>query len=277
MSANHAADSAVVDALADVWASMQRLGDELDEAEWKRPTECPGWTVQDNLSHIIGIESIILGLPDPAVDLGDLPHVKNDLGRSNEIWVESLRPWSGAAVLHEFRVIAASRLSALRSHTEAEWSAPSWTPVGEGAVRDLIPFRVLDSWVHELDMRRAVGRPADMESVSARLALGRLRGVLGMIVGARLRPADGTRVAFVVEGPAAFTDAYAMTDGRAVALDPPPQPIADGVDVTLHMDADTFVRLIGGRGALEVVAPAVRVEGDASLGRRVLEHMKVLM
>ena len=277
MSANHAAESAVVDALADVWASMEQLGADLDEAQWKLPTDCPGWTVQDNLAHIIGIESIILGLPEPAVALADLPHVKNDLGRSNEIWVEAMRPWSGEAVLHEFRVIAESRLTALRGHTEAEWSAPSWTPVGEGSVRDMIPFRVLDSWVHELDMRRAVGLPADMESLSAQLALGRLRGVLGMIVGSRLRPADGTRVAFVVEGPAAFAEAYAMTDGRAVALDPAPEPIAEGVDTTLFMDADTFVRLVGGRGELAVVAPAVRVEGDATLGARVLEHMKVLM
>jgi len=40
---------------------------------------------------------------------------------------------------------------------------------------------------------------------------------------------------------------------------------------------DTFVRLVGGRGELDEVAPAVRVEGDANLGRRVIEHMKVLM
>ena len=26
----------------------------LTEAEWKAPTECPGWSVQDNLAHIIG-------------------------------------------------------------------------------------------------------------------------------------------------------------------------------------------------------------------------------
>jgi hypothetical protein len=43
------------------------------------------------------------------------------------------------------------------------------------------------------------------------------------------------------------------------------------------MDADTFVRLVGGRGELEEVAASVRLEGDASLGHRVLEHMKVLM
>jgi uncharacterized protein (TIGR03083 family) len=270
-------DRAVVDALADVWDSMQRLGAPLDETQWKLPTDCPGWSVQDNLAHILGIESVILGRPEPAIDLPDLPHVKNDLGRSNEIWVESFRPWSGAEVLHEFGAIAASRLAQLRSFTDADWSAPSWTPTGPGTVRDLIPFRVLDSWIHELDMRRALGQPADMDSPSARLALGRMRGILGMIVGSRLRPPEGTRVAFVVEGAGGFVDAFAMQSDRAVALDPAPEPIAEGVDAALHMDADTFVRLIGGRGELEEVAPAVRLEGDAGLGRRVVEHMKVLM
>jgi hypothetical protein len=149
--------------------------------------------------------------------------------------------------------------------------------VGQATVRDLIPFRVLDSWIHELDMRRAVGWPANMETPSARLALERLRAILGMIVGSRLRPPDGTRVGFVVEGPGGFVAAYAMQDARAVALHPVPEPIANAVDATVHMDADTFVRLVGGRGELDVVAPLVRVEGDASLGHRVLEHMKVLM
>jgi len=179
VSANLDSDHAVVDALADVWSSMQRLGADLDEAQWKLPTDCPGWSVQDNLAHILSIESVILGRPTPDIDLPDLPHVKNDLGRSNEIWVESFRSSTGAEVLEAFREATELRLAELRSLTEAGWSAPSWTPMGPGAVRDLIPFRVLDSWMHELDMRRAVGRPADMESAPARLALDRLRGVLG--------------------------------------------------------------------------------------------------
>jgi uncharacterized protein (TIGR03083 family) len=270
-------DEQLVDPLADVWGSMERLGAELDEPQWKLATDCPGWSVQDNLAHILGIESVILGRPAPAIELPELAHVKNDLGHSNEIWVESFRSLSGAEVLERFHEMATLRLDMIRSFTEADWSAPSWTPVGEGTVRDLIPFRVLDSWIHELDMRRAVGRPANMESPSARVALDRLRGVLGVVVGSRLRPPDGTRVAFVVEGPGGFVEAYAMLDARAVALDPVPEPVADAVDAAVHMDADTFVRLVGGRGELDVVTPLARVEGDAGLGHRLLEHMKVLM
>jgi uncharacterized protein (TIGR03083 family) len=277
MSTDTDPDAALVDALADVWSSLERLGAQLDEREWKLPTDCPGWSVQDNLAHILGIESVILGRPEPKVELPDLPHVKNDLGHSNEIWVESFRSLSGAELLDRFREMAALRLGMLRSFTEADWAAPSWTPIGEGTVRDLIPFRVLDSWIHELDMRRVVGRPADMESPSARLVLDRLRGILGMIVGSRLRPPDGTRVAFVVEGPGGFFEAYAMQDGRAVAIGTVPEPLAANLDAAVHVDADTFVRLVGGRGELEVVAPLVRIEGDAGLGHRVLEHMKVLM
>jgi uncharacterized protein (TIGR03083 family) len=278
MAANANADQAIVDALAEVWTSLQDLGAELDESEWKLPTDCPGWTVQDNLAHIAGIESVILGLPTPDVALADdLAHVKNDLGRSNEIWVESFRSLSGVELLDRFREIAAVRLGALRALTEEEWSAPSWTPVGPGTVRDMVPFRVLDSWMHELDMRRVVGRPPDLESIPARLTLGRLRGVLGMIVGAHLRPPDGTRVGFVIEGPGGFVEVQAMHEGRAAVLDPVPEPMAENVDVTLHMDGDTFVRLVGGRGELDAVAPAVRFVGDAGLGHRVLEHMKVLM
>ena len=27
----------------------------LTEAQWKTATDCPGWTVQDNMSHLVGI------------------------------------------------------------------------------------------------------------------------------------------------------------------------------------------------------------------------------
>ena len=263
----------MITALTDVWDSIARLGAGLDETQWHLLTDCPGWTVKDNVAHIIGIESVILGRPEPEVTLPpDLPHVKNELGRSNEIWVESFRSLTGAQVLEAFRAVTALRLGQIQAFTEADWAADSWTPVGLGTVRDLMPFRVLDSWVHELDMRRAVGRPADMESPSAQVALGRLRGVLGAVVGARARVEEGKRVAFAVEGPGGFVSVIAVRDGRASETEG-----GAPADVELHMDADTFVRLIGGRGERGAVEAAVAVQGDAALGERVLDHMKVLM
>lgn len=46
----------VVDQLAQVWASIVTACAQLETDHWDRATDCPGWTVKDQLSHLIGIE-----------------------------------------------------------------------------------------------------------------------------------------------------------------------------------------------------------------------------
>src|SRR5206468_5615628 len=53
---DEAAGQQLVDMLEHVWGSIADLGSGLDEAQWKQPTDCPGWTVQDNLVHITALE-----------------------------------------------------------------------------------------------------------------------------------------------------------------------------------------------------------------------------
>ena len=48
-----------------VWQAIIALGSTLTEQEWKTPTDCPGWTVQDQVAHMLGSESRLLGLPVP--------------------------------------------------------------------------------------------------------------------------------------------------------------------------------------------------------------------
>ena len=101
-----ATDRELVDMQSEVWASIEALGAQLDETGWATPTECPGWTVQDNLVHVTAIESLILERPLPTQEPPDqLPHVKNDTGKANERWVEARRSWSGADAFAEFRAV----------------------------------------------------------------------------------------------------------------------------------------------------------------------------
>jgi hypothetical protein len=52
-------------------------------------TDLLGWTVKDQLSHLIGIDRILLGDPAPP-ELTDRPaNVKNDFGARNESWVQA--------------------------------------------------------------------------------------------------------------------------------------------------------------------------------------------
>ena len=67
------------------------------------PTECPGWSVKDQLSHLIGIERAIMGEPAPAWSdpLGE--HVHNDFAATNEPYVAVRRAEPGAAVRADSR------------------------------------------------------------------------------------------------------------------------------------------------------------------------------
>src|SRR4051812_12584032 len=90
--------AALVEGLEAVWRSIDDLCAGLDEEQWRAPTACPGWSVQDNLAHLIGIESMLLGREAaPAVEMPD--YVRNPIGESNENEVVLRRSRTGAEVL----------------------------------------------------------------------------------------------------------------------------------------------------------------------------------
>ncbi len=75
------------DALAETWGSLADVCHELSASEWALRTECPGWDVKDQLSHLIGIERTIMGEAAPAWDRPLGSHVKNEFAASNEPFV----------------------------------------------------------------------------------------------------------------------------------------------------------------------------------------------
>jgi uncharacterized protein (TIGR03083 family) len=264
-------DQKLVDALEEVWQSIDQLCAGLDEAEWKTETECPGWSVQDNIAHLIGIESVIMGEPAPDHTPPDAPHIKNDVGRSNEVWVDVRRGRTGGEVLQEFRAVARRRIKMLRAMTDEDFGAETWTPAGPGTVSDLLPFRIFDSWAHEQDIRRALNKPGHLDGPAAELSLGRVAGALPFVVGKKVKPADGTTVIFDWD---ANSTAIAMEGGRGKPLDAAPATPT----VRLVMDTDTLVRLGMGRGdAGEILAHgAVKIDGDEQLGRQIVGEMNFL-
>jgi uncharacterized protein (TIGR03083 family) len=268
-----AADRALVDAMADVWSSIGELGDSLDAAEWKTETECPGWSVQDNVAHIVGIESVILGRPSPDHTAPDAPHVRNDVARANEVWVDWYRSRSGPEVLAEFRSVTGERMALLRA-ADADFDAEAWTPIGPGTVRDMLPFRIFDSFVHEQDMRRALARPGGWDGPAAVIGLDRIAAVMPMIVGKRVSPPEGALVEIAVTGPAARVVAIQIENGRARLTDSGTgEPI-----MRLELDGDSFVRLGTGRGDPDAIlaAPDVEISGDQAMGETLARSMNFM-
>jgi uncharacterized protein (TIGR03083 family) len=256
----------VVAALISEWSAIDRLLTPLDPAGWATPTALPGWSVQDTLAHVIGTESALAGqAPPPSeADVRGLPHVRNDIGAANEQWVQGLRGESSGAMLDRFRVITATRRAALEAMSAEEFDAPSWTPAGPGTYGRFMRIRVFDCWMHEQDIRDAVGRPGHGDGPCAAVALSEAADALGYIVGKRAAAPDGASVTIELTGPEHVTW-HVLVDGRARLVGTLPGPPTAAVRLTSHL----FSRLAGGRLAAAGHLAEIAIDGDQDLGRRV--------
>jgi uncharacterized protein (TIGR03083 family) len=264
-----------VDMLGLVWGSISELCDDLTEQEWSLATDCPGWTVQDQLSHIVGPEAAFLGRPQPTGGTIKRPYIRNPIGSANEALVDYRRAWSGSQVLAEFRDVTSERLAALQAMDEEDLDEESWTPAGPGKYRDLLAIRVLDAWVHEQDIRAALRRPGHLEGPVPRHVLGRCFLAMPYVVGKKAAAPEGSTVVFLISGPTAGSLAIEVTDGRARAVEQEPAMPS----VTLEADFVTFTRVANGRaealGALE--EGTITVRGEAVLGRTIVEKLNFMI
>jgi uncharacterized protein (TIGR03083 family) len=262
-------------ALAETWGALAEVCFELSGTEWALPTECPGWDVKDQLSHLIGIERAIMGEPVPDWDgpLGD--HVKNDFAATNERWVAVRRPFPGEAVRAEFVDVTTTRLAQLDALSAAEWAAVGWSPVGQVPHAEFMVVRVYDSWVHEQDTRRALDRPGGGGNGASALSLDRVQGAMPFVVGKQAGCAEGTAVRFDVAGLGQDARAFtiAVENGRARPADDEVAPT-----VTISVSNIDFVRLGCGRATAAQVESegGVGLEGDAVVGRKVLNAMNFM-
>src|SRR3954447_4668155 len=117
-----------IDNLETTWRSLDVLCASLSDDEWAQPTGCPGWSVQDNMSHLIDYEAHALGRPGPEHAPADLSHTKNALGEANEVGVDFRRSLSGAQVLEEFREVTAARLAQIQGLTAGDLKREITTP-----------------------------------------------------------------------------------------------------------------------------------------------------
>ena len=263
----------LIDRLEDVWADIISLCDDLSDAQWDLPTECPGWTVKDNVAHMIGTERMLLGEQAPPADISGAAHIRNDIGKANETWIESYRAMTGKEVLDEFRSVTARRLELLRVMTDEDWKREGFTPEGPGPYSQFMAIRVFDCWYHDQDIREAIDRPGFMQGEVANLSLARIPAKgLGYVVGKKAAAPAGSTVVFEVAGePPMIATIAVPPEGRAGMIDEVPA----SPTVRIATDRRTFARLAGGRWNADQARARgmVRVEGEQALGERIVENM----
>jgi uncharacterized protein (TIGR03083 family) len=239
-----------IDAFEDVLVSTLQLVRQLTSQDATRTTDCPGWTVQDQLSHMVGLEQVLAGSPPPAVAVPDLPHVHGDLGRLMESISLVRRDLPLAAVADELAGLLPRRMEQLRA-AAAQGDPDVMGPMGPRKLSAAMQVRVFDLWAHEQDIRRAMGMPARIDCAAAGVALHRSLTAWETVLPGAVDELNG-RLVVTASGPHAATRTYTFGAG-------------DGGSAQLRGDVGSLTWLACGRGKPESLGDAISFDGDAAV------------
>lgn len=265
----------IIEALDETWTSIDKLLRPMPASSYDAPTPCPGWSVKDVLSHLVGFEMMLRGAPVPEFH-GEWPdHVRNPVGEFNEAFVQARRVMSGIEVLDEFRAQSALSLAALRSLNDEAWEKVGWSPEGERPYHRFQETRVLDSWIHLQDIRDALLMPEDDHGPGEEIVVNRFEASLPYIVGKKMKATDGTVVQVNLSGRLARTAFITVVDGRAV----PSVTSSTAPNLEVTTPVALFWRRAAGRisaGAF-LSASATDVRGDRALATSFADALAIMI
>ncbi|MFJ4920411.1 maleylpyruvate isomerase family mycothiol-dependent enzyme [Streptomyces sp. NPDC088725] len=262
---------------ADAWSesieAIAELVQPLATEEWNWRTPCPGWSVRDIISHVIGMECEMLGDPRPIHTLPrDLYHVQSDISRYMEMQVDVRRHHTAPEITSELEYTIIRRNRQLRNENRSPDTMVR-APLGtEQTLETAMRLRAFDLWVHEQDLRTTLGKPGSLDSGGAFVARDVLLAALPKVVAKDAGTPPNSAVVVDVHGPVEFM--------RTVRVDAEGRGTVDGAPslgpvVTLVLDWEAYFKLACGRVRPAAVAERIKVDGDQDLAEAILREFAV--
>jgi len=109
---------AAIEALWEEREVLLEIGAGLGDADWKAPSGCAGWSVQDVVSHVGGLYWAVVD-PSTLPDTSDVP-----TERAQDAIVESRRSWSSGRVLADYEEVSVKALEALTGLAGEDFEIP---------------------------------------------------------------------------------------------------------------------------------------------------------
>ncbi|MEU9340482.1 maleylpyruvate isomerase family mycothiol-dependent enzyme [Streptomyces sp. NPDC048278] len=262
---------------ADAWThsieAISELVTPLVEGEWNRRTPCPGWSVRDVVSHVIGLDCEMLGDPRPIHTLPrDLYHVTNEQQRYTEMQVDVRRHHTAPEMTSELEYTVIRRNRQLRNESREPGHLVRGPMGKEIPLEEAMRNHAFNVWVHEQDLRAALGRPGSLDSPGAQVARDVLLGALPKVVAGDADAPRSSAVIFDVHGPVEFLRTIRIDIQGRGTLETTP---ALGPAAVFTLDWETYVRLACGRTTPDAVADRVKAEGDPELTAAILRNFAV--
>lgn len=277
-------DDASFDDLFGAWRSASAdfidLVTPLSQAEWDAPTALPGWSVGDIVAHVSWIEGMLIGEIDTPhePDWDSLPHAVTDFGRITEVPVDLRRSWTREAVLVELADRVARRTAELEAGSR-DAAQEVMGPLGPAPLGRVLRMRTLDTWVHEQDIRDALGRPGHLDTAGAQATASQLLPGLGKVWAKLAGAQPGDVLDVRITGPGIEGGAVVVVgdDGRARMVHDDLLDQAGAASVTLSMPWPAYLALSCGRGDPSPWREQVQITGDPALAARTLDHFRVMI
>lgn len=188
-----------------------------------------------------------------------------------ELPVDKRRCHTAPEMTAELEYVIIRRSRALRNATTGPDDTVSF-PAGpfsyDVPYQELLRRRVLDVWVHEQDLRRALQLPGNLDSPAAQVTRDLLLAGLPKVVAKAAGAPAGSTVVVDVTGPLEFLRTVRVdADGRG-SID---AQVSLGPDVQLTVGWEDYLRLATGRVRADgLPAGALTVDGDRELADRIL-------
>jgi uncharacterized protein (TIGR03083 family) len=231
---------------AELHASLALLR-KLDDQDWARPTDCPGWTVTDVVAHMVGqyqeqarfltmLRRLRLGhrnYPDRSrLDAHNQQQIDDLAGLAPAELIESMATQGPRGIRARRRIpgfVRAMRVT--RMYPEEDLPEASL-----GYVLDVLTSR--DEWMHRIDISTATSSPREPGTADL--------PIIGQVVRDLGRAWTSSPVRLELTGPAGGV--WTLGHGS---------PIAE-----VRTDAIQYMRTLAGRNK----APELRVSGDPLVG-----------
>ena len=267
----------VTDALGPERARFLDLLRGLGPDDWTRPTECPAYDVQGVATHLLGDDLSLLSRQRDGAEpgifsmWGEGDDFRTVLDRFNDRWVDAARFFSPAVLIDLLELTGRWTLDWYRTVDLDSLGEPVgfFAATGPSPYWQIAAREYVERWVHQHQIRRAVGAP----DVDDDLLLTTAVAVANRAFAGHLHDCgcgDGDAVALVVDDLGAWT--LQRAGGRWELLD----GAVDDARVTVRMPRRAAAPLVSrGIPAGEVDA-LLAATGDPDIARAVVRGIAAL-
>jgi uncharacterized protein (TIGR03083 family) len=138
---------------------------DLTDDQWRSPSRCDSWTVQDVVAHVVGVNefwalSVSAGLAgEPTRILGAF-----DPAATPPLMVDAMRALTPAETLERFVASNDAILGVIAGLDTDGWLTNAESPAGHVPIRLVMHHALWDCWVHERDIALPLGLAPAIEA-----------------------------------------------------------------------------------------------------------------